>query len=316
MCGSLLQERAALVQHGLVPVVWTVEQVAALRGLQQHPVQVEIDTGMSRQGARPGLELAAVLEDVRAAGLRLQGVFTHLACAEVAGSEQTERQRERFEEAMAQVVAAKMQPEVIHIANTSAVDGAWPQAEWLKVLAERAGAGMLVRTGLGLYGYALPLARDEGGSVEEAKAHLRPELLPVLAWKARVLAVRELAAGDTVGYGATFVAPRAMRVALLPVGYADGLRRELSNPSPGASGAGGWVMARVAEKLVRCAIVGRVSMNLTVCDVSGAPGMATGDEVMVLGEGITAEDHARVAGTIPYEILCGLLSVPRVLTDG
>jgi alanine racemase len=95
-----------------------------------------------------------------------------------------------------------------------------------------------------------------------------------------------------------------MRVALLPVGYADGLRRELSGSN---TRAGGWVMVSGRDGVARRAgFVGRVSMNLTVVDVTGIEGIAAGDEVVLLGEGVTAEDHARIAGTIPYEILCGV----------
>jgi alanine racemase len=99
------------------------------------------------------------------------------------------------------------------------------------------------------------------------------------------------------------VAPAVMRVALLPVGYADGLRRELSGSNAGSNTrSGGWVTVRGHK----AAIVGRVSMNLTVVDVTGIDGVAAGDEVVLLGDGVTAEDHARLAGTIPYEILCGV----------
>jgi alanine racemase len=120
-----------------------------------------------------------------------------------------------------------------------------------------------------------------------------------MTWKTRVLDVRDVAAGETVGYNATFTAKSPMRVALLPVGYADGLRREL-----GGSDArpGGWV--RIGGE--RAGIVGRVSMNLTTVDVTGIAEVRVGDEVVVLGDGVTAEDHARVAGTISYEILCGV----------
>jgi alanine racemase len=163
-------------------------------------------------------------------------------------------------------------------------------------LAKSVGARAMVRSGLALYGYCLPI---EGADAEAMRPRVRRELRPVMQWKTRVLAVRELAAGETVGYGATFTAPGQMRVALLPVGYADGLWRELSgsNERPG-----GWVMVggRRAE------IVGRVSMNLTTVDVSGTAGVAAGDEVVLLGDGVTAEDHARIAGTIAYEILCGV----------
>jgi len=119
----------------------------------------------------------------------------------------------------------------------------------------------------------------------------------VLCWKTRVIAVREVEAGATVGYSATFVAPRKMRLALLPIGYADGFRRA------GSSGIGnGWVM--IAGK--RATVVGRVSMNLTVVDVSGIDGVHEGMEVVLLGDGVTAEDHARWSGTIAYDILCGI----------
>ena len=131
-------------------------------------------------------------------------------------------------------------------------------------------------------------------------------LKPALTWKTRVIGISEVEAGASVGYNATFTAPGPMRLALLPVGYADGLRRELS----GADGReGGWVMVRGG----RAPIVGRVSMNLTTVDVTGIRGVVEGDEVVLLGEGVTAEDQARLAGTIAYEILCGVRVVGRVL---
>jgi alanine racemase len=120
-----------------------------------------------------------------------------------------------------------------------------------------------------------------------------------MTWKTRVLDVREVAAGETVGYNATFTAPGPMRLALLPVGYADGLRRELSSTN---AKPGGWAMVRGG----RAGIVGRVSMNLTMVDVTGIDGVRVGDEVVLLGDGVTADDHARIAGTISYEILCGV----------
>jgi alanine racemase len=125
-------------------------------------------------------------------------------------------------------------------------------------------------------------------------------------WKTRVIGLREVQAGDTVGYNAIFTAQRPMRLALLPVGYADGLRRELSSSN---SQPGGWVMVHGR----RAAIVGRVSMNLTVVDVSEIPDVAVGDEVVVLGDGVTADDHARLAHTISYEIVCGVRASSRLV---
>jgi alanine racemase len=120
-----------------------------------------------------------------------------------------------------------------------------------------------------------------------------------MTWKTRVIGLREVRAGDTVGYNAIFTAERAMRLALLSAGYADGLWRELSGSN---AHAGGWVMVRGQ----RAAIVGRVSMNLTVVDVTEVSGVGVGDEVVLLGDGVTADDHARLAGTIAYEIVCGV----------
>ncbi|MDP9038911.1 MAG: alanine racemase [Acidobacteriota bacterium] len=325
MCGCLPEETALVAEHALTPVVWTTGQIAALRSLQEPRVQIEIDTGMSRQGVAPGYELDGLLAEVCAAGMTLDGVFTHLASAEMSESSLTRLQRQRFERAVEQVRARGMRPNWLHIGNSSSLDNvidADPISSWLAQLAARAGARAMVRSGLALYGYTLgiehgtaaPLVPPAPG-VERTRppAALRPRLTPVLTWKTRILSVRSLAVGDTVGYGATFTAHRAMRVALLPVGYADGLRRELSNPAPlagtGRAGvpAGGWVIAEAADgSRQRCAILGRLSMNLTVVDISAVPTLAAGDPVTVLGPGSTAEDHARLAGTIPYEILCGL----------
>ena len=172
---------------------------------------------------------------------------------------------------------------------------------WLVDLAKSVGARAMVRCGCALYGYCVPITGADAYSV---RSKLRPALRPVMTWKTRVIGLRDLPAGDTVGYNATFTAPAPMRLALLPVGYADGLRRELSASN---AHAGGWVILRSRDgSPQRAAIVGRVSMNLTLVDVTAIPGVRIGDEVVVLGDGITAEDHARLAATIPYEILCGV----------
>jgi alanine racemase len=125
-----------------------------------------------------------------------------------------------------------------------------------------------------------------------------------MTWKTRIVSLRSLAAGETVGYNATFTAPTPMHLAMLPVGYADGLRRELSGSN---ARPGGWVILHAHDgSPQRAAIVGRVSMNLTMVDVTGIPSVHIGDEVVVLGDGITADDHARLAHTIPYEVLCAV----------
>ncbi len=287
MCGFLPADVPLIAEHALVPVVWTLEQVEWLRPHPGLRVQVEIDTGMGRQGVRPGLQLERLLHAIEARKLALDGVFTHFCSSEEAGSDLTEQQERRFEAAVAQVIRAGFQPRWVHAGNSSAVDNPAQDWPWLAELAQQAGGRAMVRTGLALYGYCLPI---EGS----AEPHLRPELRLVMTWKAHVLAVHCLAAGETVGYNARFTADRAMPVALLPVGYADGLRRELSGR--------GWVMLGGQ----RAPILGRISMNLTVVDVSGVLNVAAGDAAIVLGEGMTADDHARLVGTIAYEILCGI----------
>ena len=153
----------------------------------------------------------------------------------------------------------------------------------------------MVRTGIALYGYCLPTPQPR----------VQPELQPVLTWKTRIAALRNLAPGDTIGYNATYTAQRPMRIALLPIGYAEGLRRELSSSN---AHPGGWAIVQGQ----RAPIVGRISMNLTTLDVTGIPAAAIDDEVILLGDDITADDHARLTNTIPYEILCAI-SAPAIL---
>jgi alanine racemase len=269
------------------------------------PVHLEIDTGMARQGVAPGKGLRTLLHWLkRQPRLALDGVITHFASPEVAESAQTVAQRKRFEEAIAAVVDAGLQPRWIHAGSSSTIDNqdAAGTLEWLRSLARSVGARSMVRSGIALYGYCLPIERLDSA----VSGKVRSGLEPVMCWKTRVLGMREVEAGDTVGYNATFTAKRPMRLALLPVGYSDGLRRELSGSN---ARAGGWVMV----KGQRAAIVGRVSMNLTVVDVTEIPGVAIGDEVVVLGDGVTADDHARLAHTIAYEIVCGVRAEPRLV---
>jgi alanine racemase len=306
---ALPGEAEAVVEHRLTPVVSSLNQLAHLRKAASSaasplPVHLEIDTGMSRQGVSPD-DLESLLDDLAAApSLRLSGLMTHLADTEVAHSLQTARQRAVFERAVAAVTARALHPEWIHVGNSSYIDNddrsgnddseGW--LPWLTSLAHRAGARPMVRSGLALYGHLLPI---EGASRPAIHALVRP----VLTWKTRVLAVTDLPACNLVGYNGTYRTPHPMRLALLPAGYADGLRRELSSTN---DHPGGWVLIHGQ----RAPIIGRISMNLTSVDITAIPDVAEGDEVTLLGEGITAEDHARLAHTIPYEILCAIRANP------
>ena len=308
LSGLMDKDAEAIVRHRLTPVVWEQHQMESLASAVRQeggnavplPVHLEIDTGMARQGIAPGEHLHILLHWLkRQPLLRLNGVMTHFASAEVAESKQTMAQRKLFEEAIASVAAADLHPVWVHAGNSSTLDNqcALENLAWLRKLGASVAARSMVRSGIALYGYCLPI--DEICSDGNAQAKVRTGLEPLMTWKTRVISLREISAGDAVGYNATFTAQRAMRLALLPIGYSDGLRRELSSSN---ANPGGWTMVNGK----RAAILGRVSMNLTVIDVTEIPGVAVGDVVVVLGDGVTADDHARLAHTISYEITCGV----------
>jgi alanine racemase len=311
MCGLQAADPGAILDARLTPTVWTLEHLQILKetlGQQSLragslPIHLEIDTGMSRQGVSfAAAEIAAVLDRLRTRpALRLDGVFTHFASPEVLDAEQNSQQMSRFRQAVEQIAAAGFRPQWIHAGNSSTLLGQ-RQIEPLVALAKSVDASVLLRPGIALYGYALPFV---GGRAEMPTA-----LKPVLAWKTKIVSMRTVEAGARIGYSGTLVAPTMMRLALLPVGYADGVNRKLSNR--------GHVLVRGTS----VPIVGRVSMDLTIVDVSNVANPSTGDEVVLLGEQnggeqgcqrITANDHALWAETIPHEILCSIgARVPRV----
>jgi alanine racemase len=316
---GLAGEAECILRNRLTPVVWSpahLERLAAAAraaGLESPlPVHLEVDSGMSRQGVAPGPELAAALRFILAEPrLALDGLLTHFAATEVAAAHrtpsQTADQQLRFATAVDQVAAAGLRPRWVHVGNSSYIDNRSPSAplvetgnedslHWLRRLARRLDARPMVRSGLALYGHLLPI-EGPGTSL------VAGDLLAVMTWKTRIIGLREVTAGTLVGYSGSFAAPHPMRLALLPVGYADGLRRELSSTS---TRPGGWVVIHGQ----RAPIVGRVSMNLTTVDVTAIPSAAEGDEATLLGDGISAEDHAGLARTIPYEILCAVRHSP------
>jgi alanine racemase len=298
MCALEEADCKEVIEHDLTPVVWTLEHVAWLERAaagREVRVHLEIDTGMARQG----VDLSGVAEVAErlagSNGVRCEGVMSHLVAAEVEGSEVTRRQRQKLTAALQIVVSKGVRVEWLHLGASSAVDEG-STLGWMRELAAEVGAKVMMRPGLALYGYCMALSAENKGDAGRAGA-LEGRLKRVLTWKTRVIGLREIGAGETVGYGATYTAKSLMRLALLPVGYADGFRRA------GSSGVGdGWVM--IAGRKAR--VVGRVSMNLMVVDITDIEGVAVGDEVVLLGDGVTAEDHARWSGTISYEILCGI----------
>ncbi len=308
MRGLLRSEVQELFDAQLTPTIWDLAQLDWLAEAAQHrafaaesiPVHLELDTGMTRQGVSP-VGLTKFFDKLKTSpALRLESVYTHFASPEMLDAEQNRQQWAAFEQAVEQIAAAGFHPQWLHAGNSSSVLGQ-QVAEPLAALAAKYGARCMMRPGIALYGYASRFTGERMATAEIARASL--EL--VLTWKTAIASLRTVEAGAKVGYGATFTAPEKIRLALLPVGYADGLNRKLSN------------CGHVLVRGVAAPIVGRISMDLTVVDVSSVPGAAVSEEVILLGEQnglrITADDHARWAETIPYEILCAISArVPRV----
>jgi alanine racemase len=262
---------------------------------------------MSRQGIRSGAFLADTVTRFHAESpLRLEGIATHFSEPEVVNSGETGEQTSRFVAAIQSLIHAGLQPAWIHAGNSASLLGGDPFSQSLRGMATNAGARLMVRPGLSLYGYAPRFG--EAGEPMAASSPPSAKLSPVLSWKSRVTSVREIEAGDSVGYNSTFRAVRATRLALLPLGYADGFSRLLSNRG----------LALVRGQ--RAPIAGRVSMDQTILDVTDIPGVEIGDEVALIGEqgyeSVSAYDLADLTGTIPYEVLCGIAArVPRTLVD-
>jgi alanine racemase len=295
MTGFWRGEEEEIARLRLTPTVWEpgyvelLEKAAAKLNLPGLPIHLKIDTGMGRLGVTLQ-ELPGVLAAINASPhLVLEGLSTHLASSEVLDAPSVDEQLRVFSEAQQLLKQARLEPSIVHAANTSAL------------ISRSQSWHTMVRPGLALYGYYLPFER---AGREVSGSGLRLGVKPVLTWKTRILSLREVQANQALGYGGTYVTKGPARVAILPVGYADGLNRALSS------------RGRVIVREHYAPIVGRISMDLTLVDVTGLPGVAVGDEVILLGscDGLQfgAREHAELANTIPYEILCGISKrVPR-----
>ncbi|MEK7408991.1 MAG: alanine racemase [Acidobacteriota bacterium] len=293
MADNLPFARPALFEYGLTPVVHSLEDLRELNssvdaGAVPLGFHLKLDTGMGRLGAcDEAAEIAATVQ--AATRLRLEGLMTHFASAADYTSAQTDSQIRGFNELCARLRQAGLRPEYRHMAGTNPI-----------AYGRREAWHNMVRPGHALYGYVSP-----------ARGHAPPRILsvrPALAWKARILSVKQVPEGAPVGYGGMFHAPRPTRIGILAVGYADGLSHRLSSR--------GKVIAqgRLAP------ILGAVSMDLTTIDVTDCPGVREGDVVTLLGaEGeaaLDAQQMARLAGTISYDILCGIRArVKRVYVE-
>ena len=301
MSGIARGQAAAAIQFQLTPIAWELWQLDELETAARaagaapgsFPVHLEIDTGMSRQGVLPG-ELSSIFSRFAPGSpLRLEGVMTHLYAADEADGEATREQLTRLDDVLTRISAAGLFAEWLNVGNSAALLAG--QARPLGELAARHGMKALLRPGLALFGIA-PEFDPAFATAEEPPSLARAcaTLEPVLTWKTSVVGVRSVPAGASVGYNGTFVATEPMRLALVAVGYADGLARILGN------------RFHLLVRGERAPLVGRVSMDQSVVDVTEIPGVAAGDEVVLIGtqggETITAYDHARATGTIPWEV--------------
>jgi alanine racemase len=298
-CGSDAVETA--LAYGLTPTLYSSEGIAAFAAAaraagHEAPVHLKVDTGMHRVGAAPEHLAALAAEIAGDPWLQLEGVWTHLPVADGEAAEDrsyTEDQLDLFDRLVAELAAAGIRAPLVHAANTAGS------------IAFARSRHDMVRCGIGLYGY-LP-----GGTVRRAfeEQAAGETLRPAMALKARVVAVRELDAGERPSYGRRRpLAARAL-VATVPIGYADGVPRSLFD-------AGYEVLIGG----VRRPLAGVVTMDQIVVDCGDDTSVAAGDEVVLLGtqgdETITADDWADMLGTISYEVVCGVgPRMPRILVN-
>lgn len=280
LSGTFAAERAAIVQRGFIPVISSfeeAEQFAACASGKKVHVHLAVDTGMGRLGVSEEDAVETARKITALPGIALDYVGSHLPVADE-DAEYTRGQLTRFKEI------------VTRIRDDAGAQGLGEQIEnSAGLLAFPESAGSLVRLGLALYG-------------ESPLPEFQSALSRALTWKTRIVLVRDLGAGRGVSYGRDFITPRPMRVATLAVGYTDGYPRQISGKG-----------AHVIICGQRCPVLGRLTMDQCMVDVSGTNAVA-GDEVVLIGsqenETVSATDLAGMAGTIAWDIFTGI--GPRV----
>jgi len=283
-------QEAVVLEHNLTPVVFRIDMLDSINRAARNAdvvvnVHVKVDSGMGRLGVQDDAlpEFCEALS--RFANIRVDGLMTHLASADsVEHEEFTKEQIRRFQVAVDLFRSRGIVPSYIHAANSAATFAY--EASW----------GNMVRVGGSLYGFL----RDVFPSNIDS-----PALRPVMSLRSRIVLLKKVSKGEPLGYGCTFKTTRDSLIATLPIGYDDGYRRDLSN------------RGRVIIRGQFAPVVGRVSMDLTLIDVTDVPGAALDDEVILLGSNgklrISAEDIAEMIDTISYEVSCGISSrVPRI----
>ena len=295
MLGACLPEEVEwAVRDDVVPTISSLEEAqrfsaAALRLKKTVPVHLKVDTGMGRLGIAVG-EASKLFEQAgQLPGIKVQGIYTHYASVED-DVEFSRQQRQKFHRLIKLLLPKARHVEFIHANNSGAL------------LFERGSLYNTVRPGLLVYGISPPGKR-------RAAAALKKHLRPALSWKCRVSFVKEIPKGAPLSYGRSFIAPRKMRVATLTAGYGDGYLRSASN------------RAQVLIGSQRCPVLGRVTMDQMMADISRVPEAVVGSEVVLIGSQqdaqISVTQLAEWCGTIPWEVLTNITyRVPRLYRGG
>jgi alanine racemase len=294
--GLYMSDPAHLIEYRLTPSISSTMRLdtyaeCARRYGRTIEFHLKVDSGLGRLGL-PLDRLTGFVEHYREIeGLKMTGLFTHLASAEDLVASQTDEQRQRFVSILEPLRAMKVTPDWVHVSNSAAL------------LTGRSFPENLVRVGALLYGYCMPLVVPPGQELPKV-----PEFEPILTFKSRIVYMKDVPSGTPLGYGAAFHTRRASRIATVPVGYADGLSHALSNR--------GHAIVRGR----RARIVGSISMDLSLLDVTDIPGTDIGDEVILIGRSdsgsITAVEIAQLLDTVPYEVLCSIgKRVPRIYVE-
>ncbi len=295
MLGACLPgEVGSAVLDGVRPTISTPDEAkrfsrAAVKLNKLVHAHIKVDTGMGRLGVSPGQTRELLVGMRQLPGIEVEGLYTHYSSVED-DARFSRSQRKQFEKLLGELAREGIRVPLIHANNSGAL------------LHEPDTLFNLVRPGLLVYGI-VPPGRRRVGSI------LRNHLRPALSLKSRVSLVKEISRGTSLSYGRTFVAPRAMRVATLTAGYGDGYLRAASN------------RARVLVGGRRCAVLGRVTMDQMMVDVSRVTNVRPGDEAVLIGdqgrEAISAGDLAAWCGTVAWEVLTSIsYRVPRIYRGG
>jgi len=264
------EERSTIAERGFIPTISSLEEAQAFSQLRSAAINFKIDTRMGRMGVVESEASEVFKRVVALPNIAIHSISTHLPVSSE-DAEYTRGQLVRFQNILQQIRAEVPGPYKAHVLQSAGT------------LAFNASEFDIVRAGIVLYGVS-PLPE------------FQKLLKPAMTWKTRIALVRDMPKGSSISYGRTFIAPQKMRIATLAAGYADGYPWHLSNRD-----------ATVLVRGQRCAVIGRVTMDLMMIDVSNVEGVRAGDDVVLMGrdgsEEVSCAELAQKAGTIPWEIV-------------